>query len=67
MKIAILSDVHGNYPALLKVLHDAGQRGVEHYIFAGDYCLSGAWPDDCIKAIKGVPDFFSAVCGKICK
>ncbi len=56
MKIAILSDVHGNYPALLKVLDDAGQRGVEHYIFAGDYCLSGAWPDDCIKAIKGVPD-----------
>ena len=56
MKIAILSDIHGNYSALSKVVCDAKQRGTEHYIFAGDYCLSGAWPDDCIKTIMEMPD-----------
>ena len=42
MKYAILSDVHGNFPALQKVLEDAKQRGIEDFIIAGDYALSGA-------------------------
>lgn len=52
MKIAVLSDVHGNLPALLKVLEDAKKRKTGRFIIAGDYCLSGAWPDECIETLK---------------
>ena len=45
MKFAILSDVHGNAPALRMVLEDAAKRGIDRLIVAGDYCLSGAWTD----------------------
>ena len=56
MKYAVLSDVHGNYPALVKVLEDAQERGIEHFLIAGDYCLSGAWPDDCIRKLREIPN-----------
>ena len=56
MRYAVLSDIHGNHPALLEVLKDARQRGIDHFILAGDYCLSGAWPDDCIKTIMDIPN-----------
>ena len=55
MKIAILSDIHGNYPALQKVLKDAKKRGIDDFMFVGDYCLSGAWPDECIKTLMDIP------------
>ncbi len=55
MKYAVLSDIHGNHPALLKVLEDAKHRNIDHFILAGDYCLSGAWPDDCIQTVSGIP------------
>lgn len=56
MKFAVLSDIHGNHPALLKVLEDAKKRGIDHFIITGDYCLSGAWPDDCIETLKEIPN-----------
>ena len=37
MKIAILSDIHGNYDALIKVLEECEKSNVEKYIFLGDY------------------------------
>lgn len=55
MKYAILSDVHGNFPALRKVLEDAKRRGIEDFIIAGDYALSGAWPDECIEVLQAIP------------
>jgi len=54
MEIAIVSDIHGNLSALLEVLRDAGKRGIDRFIFAGDYCLSGAWPDECIKVLRDI-------------
>ena len=56
MRYAVLSDIHGNHPALLKVLEDAKRRKIDHFIIAGDYCISGAWPDDCIKTIMEIPE-----------
>ncbi len=56
MRFAILSDVHGNHPGLIKVLEDAKNKGVDCFIIAGDYCLSGAWPDDCIKTLRSIPN-----------
>ena len=37
MRTAIIADIHGNYPALLKVVEDAVANGVDKFIFAGDY------------------------------
>lgn len=54
MRIAVLSDIHGNLPALKRVLEDAGKRGIDEFIFAGDYCLSGAWPDECIRTLMRI-------------
>lgn len=54
-RFAIISDIHGNHPALVKVLEDIKSRGIEQFIIAGDYCLSGAWPNDCIQTLKEIP------------
>ena len=54
MKIAVISDIHGNFPALSAVLADAKKRNVTEYVFAGDYCLSGPFPDDCITAMRQI-------------
>ena len=54
-KFAIISDIHGNLPALVKVLEDIKSRGIDQFIIAGDYCLSGAWPNDCIQTLKEIP------------
>ena len=37
MRYAVLSDVHGNKPALDAVLEDARSQGIENIIVAGDY------------------------------
>jgi len=34
MKYALISDVHGNLPALQAVLADAQRQGVEKYFFS---------------------------------
>ena len=56
MKYAIISDIHGNYPALKAVLQDAENQEISHFIFAGDYCISGPWPDECIAEIRSIKE-----------
>ena len=56
MKYAIIADVHGNYPALRAVLEDAGEKGITRFLFAGDYCISGPWPEECANAIREIED-----------
>ena len=55
MQFAVISDVHGNCPALRRVLEDAKRRGIEDFIIAGDYAISGAWPDECIEVLQSIP------------
>lgn len=52
MKYAIISDIHGNAAAFKKVLEDAEKKGITNYIIAGDYCLSGPYPDECITMLR---------------
>ena len=54
MKYAVISDIHGNKPALDAVLDDASQKGITDFIFAGDYCLSGPYPDECISTLREI-------------
>ena len=52
MKFAVISDIHGNLPALNAVIEDAEKNNVDHFIFAGDYCLSNPYPDECISRLR---------------
>lgn len=44
MKIALLSDIHGNLQAMIACLADARARGAERYAFLGDFVGYGADP-----------------------
>ena len=52
MKIAAVSDIHGNLPALEAVLADIDSIGVDHVVFCGDIVLGA--PDDkaCWERVK---------------
>lgn len=56
MRFAIISDIHGNLPALDAVIDDAGRNGVGFFIFAGDYCISNPYPNKCIARIREIRD-----------
>ena len=55
MKYAVISDVHGNAPALRLVLEDAHQQGAQGYLLAGDYCISAPWPNECVSLLRALP------------
>ena len=55
MKYAIISDVHGNAPALRLALDDARMQGAEGFLFAGDYCISAPWPNEVVEMIRSLP------------
>jgi len=44
MRIALMSDIHGNRKALTACLEHAAQNGVGRYVFLGDYAGYGADP-----------------------
>ncbi len=45
MDIAVLSDIHGNYIALQQCIDYAKERGIDTYIFLGDYLGELAYPE----------------------
>ncbi|HSJ15916.1 MAG TPA: metallophosphoesterase family protein [Longimicrobiales bacterium] len=52
MRIALLSDVHGNLPALEAVLEDIGGRGVGGIYHLGDLVGYGPWPDEVVALLR---------------
>ena len=56
MKFAVISDIHGNLPALSSCLEDAERNGADCYLFVGDYCISNPYPDECIARIRCIED-----------
>ncbi|MBR4965178.1 MAG: metallophosphoesterase family protein [Lachnospiraceae bacterium] len=52
MRLAVISDIHGNLHALNEVLADAQKNNVDEYIFVGDYCLSSPYPNECIQRMR---------------
>lgn len=55
LKIAVLSDIHGNYVALQKCLDYAINIGVDAFVFLGDYLGELAYPQktmDILYSIK---------------
>lgn len=59
MKYAIISDIHGNLPALELVLEDAKRQEADAFLFAGDYCVSAPWPSEVIDVLRSQPSFMA--------
>jgi putative phosphoesterase len=55
MRIAIISDIHGNQVALEAVLQDLDrQPTVDHLVVAGDLCLNGPCPRQVLETVQGL-------------
>lgn len=52
MKIAVISDIHGNYDALVAVLKKAKTEGVEHLLVLGDIVGYYYHPDKILEALS---------------
>jgi predicted phosphodiesterase len=53
MRLALFSDVHGNLTALQAVLdHIQRRSGVDRVLFAGDLCLFGPRPEECLDLLR---------------
>lgn len=61
MKLAILSDLHGNLEALEAVLADVADQRVDGVACLGDFVGYGASPNECIERIR--PHLEAAVLG----
>ena len=57
-RYAIISDVHGNLPALRAVLDDAAKHRAGRYIFAGDYYMCLHCPNEVAEAIRRLRNAF---------
>jgi len=49
---AIISDIHGNYPALKAVMDDIEERGIKKIISLGDICGYYSMINECIELLK---------------
>lgn len=52
MKIAVISDIHGNLEALTETIKDIKKRNVDQIICLGDIIGKGAHPNECVELIK---------------
>jgi putative phosphoesterase len=52
MKIAVISDIHGNYDALVQVLNKAKTEGVKHLLILGDIVGYYYHPDKILNALS---------------
>ena len=55
MKYAVISDIHGNAPALRLALQDAAEQGAQGYLLLGDYCLSAPWGHEVVQLLRRLP------------
>ena len=52
MRLAVFSDVHGNLSALEAVLADIAAQAVDETVFAGDLCVFGPRPAECVERVR---------------
>ena len=54
MRIALLSDIHGNIAALEAILADCACNGIDSYVFLGDLVFFGLYPQECFEAVMSL-------------
>lgn len=73
MRIALISDIHGNIHALEEVEKDIRKNGVDEIVCLGDTVNFGAFPKECLDwvrencsvVLRGEHDTFTAMCDDI--
>lgn len=51
MEIAVMADIHGNYVAFEQCMEYCRQRGIDTYIFLGDYAGEMAFPEKAMEML----------------
>jgi predicted phosphodiesterase len=54
--LGVLYDIHGNLPALERVLADAESVGVDRWLLGGDYGVPSPWPLETLKLLDALPN-----------
>ena len=54
--LGILYDIHGNLPALERVLDEAGRLDIDRWLLGGDYGTPSPWPEETIARLKVLPN-----------
>jgi predicted phosphodiesterase len=54
--LGVLYDIHGNMPALERVLEEAEKLDVDRWLLGGDYGTPSPWPDETLARLKELPD-----------
>ena len=52
MRIAIISDIHGNLEALKQTLKDIKERNIDKIFCLGDTIMKGVHSQECIELVK---------------
>jgi diadenosine tetraphosphatase ApaH/serine/threonine PP2A family protein phosphatase len=54
--LGVLYDIHGNLPALGRVLEEAEAAGVDRWLLGGDYGTPSPWPLETLDRLRQLPD-----------
>ena len=54
--LGVLYDIHGNLPALERVLAEADEAGVDRWLLGGDYGTPSPWPLETLDHLEQLPD-----------
>jgi predicted phosphodiesterase len=54
--LGVLYDIHGNLPALERVLEDADRLGVDRWLLGGDYGTPSPWPLETLDRLRQLPN-----------
>ena len=63
MKVAVLSDIHGNWQALESVIADYQQEGCERVLCLGDLAMAGPQPGVVIDYIMNRAENWTVIKG----
>jgi len=54
--LGVLYDIHGNLPALERILAEADALEVDRWLLGGDYGTPSPWPDETLERLKALPN-----------
>jgi predicted phosphodiesterase len=54
--LGLLYDIHGNLPALERVLEDAQSVGIDRWLLGGDYGVPSPWPLETLERLEALPN-----------
>ncbi|MDF2889187.1 MAG: metallophosphoesterase [Lacrimispora sp.] len=56
MKIGVLADIHSNYHGFRACYEEAVKRGVDQFLFLGDYVSDCAYPEKTMELLYHIRD-----------